>query len=93
MADRDLLKIAVLNMCAQKPMSVKELSRYLGRSSDYLQRRFLRPMVKEGLLAFQYPDRPVHPDQRYVPVPRLPLPEIPSEAKPKKRSKNPKLPF
>lgn len=69
---RDLLRKLILDLCAWRPQSARELATLLGRQEHKaLVRDHLSPMVAEGLLAYTIPEMEKHPDQRYtVPAPR-----------------------
>ncbi len=82
-----LVEIAVLRLCAIRPLTTMELSNYLKRSPDHLKKRFIRRMVKEGKLRQTHPDSPVHPKQAYICEPWLIDIEIPADTKSQRRSK------
>jgi ATP-dependent DNA helicase RecG len=55
----------VIALCALKPLSLHEIASLMGRDEETL-RDPIRRLVATGRLAFLYPDRPSHPQQRYV---------------------------
>lgn len=64
---REVLRDLLLDICALRPWSARELAAVLGREEHKpLVRDYLSPMVGEGLLAYTIPDMENHPDQRYT---------------------------
>ena len=61
----EVLKRAILFLCATEYVTPDELALRLNRGVRNLQNRFLRPMVREGLLTMAYPKQPSHPKQAY----------------------------
>ena len=59
-----VVRDAVLELCAEYK-SLSELASALARSENSLRRHYVTPMVKEGLLEMEFPERVGHPDQRY----------------------------
>jgi ATP-dependent DNA helicase RecG len=57
------------DLCAWRPLSLRELARVLDRSAVYLQNTSLKRLLKMGRLVFIHPDEPNHPRQGY----RLPV--------------------
>jgi ATP-dependent DNA helicase RecG len=73
---RALLQQLVLDLCAWKPHSARELASLLGRRDHkHLVKELLGPMVAQGLLAFTIPSMEKHPEQRYTA--RAPVPPPP----------------
>jgi ATP-dependent DNA helicase RecG len=61
------IRALLVDLCAWKPYSARELAGLLGRQDHkHLVRELLSPMVAEGLLAYTIPAMEKHPDQRYV---------------------------
>ena len=56
----------ILLLCKGKYLSRKQLSLLLNRNSEGLRARFLVGMVKHGVLALKYPDKPNRVDQAYI---------------------------
>ncbi|HPO20846.1 MAG TPA: hypothetical protein PLO07_16760, partial [Rubrivivax sp.] len=73
---QSLLQQLVLDLCAWKPLSARELAHVLGRRDHkHLVKELLSPMVAQGLLAFTIPSMEKHPEQRYrARAPLLPPP-------------------
>jgi ATP-dependent DNA helicase RecG len=88
-ADKRLLEIAILSLCAIRPLTLTELMRYVKRSPDHLRKRLIGPMLKSGTLQYLYPESPAHPNQAYSAAPWMTEIEIPEENK-KARKKNAK---
>jgi predicted HTH transcriptional regulator len=59
-----VVRDAILELCAEY-RSLPELASSLARSENSLRRHYVTPMVKEGLLEMELPDKVGHPDQRY----------------------------
>lgn len=64
-ADREQVRLAILQLCAVQPLSLAELAELLARKSASLQNHYLTPMLKQGSLHLLYPSHPNHPQQRY----------------------------
>jgi ATP-dependent DNA helicase RecG len=72
-----LIEVAILRLCAIRPLTVRELSKYLKRGPSYLQSKFITRLIKSKALTYLYPDNPAHPGQAYVTAPvfaELPIP-------------------
>jgi ATP-dependent DNA helicase RecG len=65
-APKELVREAILELCALRPMSSDELANILNREQARLIRVYLTPMVKEGLLEYQFPQMIKHPEQAYL---------------------------
>jgi ATP-dependent DNA helicase RecG len=64
---RSLLRALILDLCAWRALSAREIAGILhGREPKPLVRDYLTPMVGEGLLAYTIPEMENHPDQRYT---------------------------
>jgi ATP-dependent DNA helicase RecG len=64
---REVLRVLILDLCALRPLSAREMAAVLNRTEHKpLVRDYLSPMVKEGLLAYTIPEMENHPDQRYT---------------------------
>lgn len=55
----------VVQLCQTMPLSVVELVRLTARSQDHV-RQIVRELVATKRLAYEYPDQPNHPGQRYL---------------------------
>jgi hypothetical protein len=55
----------IVRLCRIRPLSILELMWLLRRNKAYL-RTVLKALVDAGRLAYLYPDRPRHPQQRYI---------------------------
>lgn len=61
------LRQLIVDLCAWRPQSARELAALLERRDHKpLVRDHLTPMVAEGLLAYTIPEMEKHPDQRYT---------------------------
>jgi ATP-dependent DNA helicase RecG len=64
---RGVLRALILDLCALRALSARELAAALNRTEHKpLVRDHLSPMVKEGLLAYTVPEMENHPEQRYT---------------------------
>ncbi|MEA2526658.1 MAG: ATP-dependent helicase RecG, partial [Thermomicrobiales bacterium] len=63
--DARLRDDVIVRLCRVRPLSILELMWLLGRNKAYL-RTVLKALVDAGRLAYFYPDRPRHPQQRYL---------------------------
>ena len=53
-------------LCQNRYLTASHIGELMKRSPAALQSRFLKPMVREGLLRLRYPDKPNQPDQAYT---------------------------
>lgn len=58
----------ILGLCALVPLSLADLAQLMNRNEAYL-REAVRVLIASGSLAFQYPNQPNHPQQKYVSLP------------------------
>ncbi len=58
----------ILKLCDGIYLTAFHLGRLMNRSSVGLRNRFLKPLVREGLLRLRYPEKPNSPDQAYTAV-------------------------
>ena len=64
---RDVLQALLVDLCAWRPHSARELADLLGRRDHkHLVKELLGPMVALGLLSFTIPNMEKHPEQRYT---------------------------
>ncbi|AMV09852.1 AAA family ATPase [Geobacillus thermoleovorans] len=56
----------ILNLCAIKPLTLKELSQLLNRQMDPLRKKYISRLLKEGKLEPLYPEQINHPKQAYM---------------------------
>lgn len=57
--------------CAERPRSRQEIAEMVGVQPPYVMRRYVKPMVEEGLLRQTLPDAPKSSHQRYFTSERL----------------------
>jgi len=55
----------IMSLCERQPLRLDELEQLLGRSAEFLRKRYLQPMVRARQLALKYPTKPNHPQQAY----------------------------
>ena len=58
-------KSIVLQICQKQFMSSSILKHFLNREIDTIRRKYLSPLLKEGLLELAYPKTLQHPSQAY----------------------------
>ena len=63
--DGATMRGVILQLCRWRPLSAQALAAVLGRRADYISKRYLRPMVAEGLLELTIPDKPRSRHQAY----------------------------
>jgi ATP-dependent DNA helicase RecG len=56
----------ILQLCAQRPLMLKELAMLLERTPDGLRNNYLGKLIEEGKIRLKYPDQPNHPKQAYM---------------------------
>jgi hypothetical protein len=65
-ASTEALRGGILRLCAWTPLTVEQLATFLEKDRHYLRNKHLRPMVRDGLLRFRYPESAKHPHQAYI---------------------------
>jgi len=60
------MQAIILGLCRGRYLTRHVLAQLVNRSADALRDRFLVPMVRDGLLAYRFPDQPNRPDQAYT---------------------------
>ncbi len=55
-------------LCGWRALQVTEIAAILKRRRQYIQEKYLRPMIRGGELLYAYPDNPAHPHQAYKAV-------------------------
>lgn len=55
----------VRQLCLKKELTTAQLATLLERSSDRVQRAYLKPMIDNGILKLKYPKEPTHSKQAY----------------------------
>jgi ATP-dependent DNA helicase RecG len=63
--DSQKVKDIIRELCELKPMKASEIAGLFGRGEDYVKRKYLSIMIKDGELNYTYPDMTNHPDQAY----------------------------
>jgi ATP-dependent DNA helicase RecG len=64
-SDPQLFRDIVLQLCSGRYLSLRELAKFLGRSSETVRTHYIAPLVLEGLLELRYPNQPKHSQQAY----------------------------
>lgn len=60
-----VLRALLRRLCDTRPYSAQELAVVTGRSVGYLRNAYIRPLLKDGLIAYTNPAKPNDPKQRY----------------------------
>jgi len=63
--NKELVRRTILQLCAGRYLTLRELAELLAREPTSIQNHYLTPMVKEGALVQRYPESPNHPQQGY----------------------------
>ena len=61
-----LIRDQILTFCRETPRSITEIGAYLGYKDKKTTRKYLNPLLKEGLLGRTVPDKPNSRNQRYL---------------------------
>ncbi|WP_194864922.1 ATP-binding protein [Alloalcanivorax profundimaris] len=65
-APKEEVEAVILALCETAPLRLEELEALLGRSAEFLRKRYLLPLVRNRKLRLQYPTKPNHPRQAYL---------------------------
>ncbi len=87
-AESRLIEVAILRLCALRPLTLDELSRYIRRVPSYLRKNFVAKMVSAGALQYLHPDAPAHPRQAYLSAPWMAEIEIPVDSRPERKRRD-----
>lgn len=68
-APKALVQRTLLQLCAGRFLSLRELSILLQRKPDTLRDRYITALVRSGALELRHPGKPNHPDQAYRATP------------------------
>ncbi len=63
--DKSKLEELILEICAIRYFKISELALLLDKNENYLSRNFITPLVREGKLAYLYPNEITHKEQAY----------------------------
>lgn len=64
-SSRDVVRGAILALCSDRFLTVRELSALLGRKPETIRDQYLKGMVREGTLVLKFPETPSHREQAY----------------------------
>jgi len=64
-ASPERLQAVIIALCAWQDMTAAQLTYILQRDKKRLVRKFLSPMIKDGVLVYKYPQMHGHPQQSY----------------------------
>ena len=65
-APKSEVEDAILKLCAQQELNLKDLTALLNRSPETLRKYYLKPLLKEKKLRLKYPTTPNHSRQAYI---------------------------
>jgi len=68
-APRAEIEGAILASCQGRYLTLRELSRILGRSENTVRQNYLSGMTQGGRVSLRYPHAPNHPHQAYTASP------------------------
>lgn len=68
-APKEEIEAVILAVCQGCYLTLRELSRILGRSENTIRQNYLSGMARDGRIILRYPQTPHHPSQAYT-VPR-----------------------
>ncbi len=60
------LRSIIYSLCAWHPLTAQQIAQFLNRDKRHLLKRYLTPLVKEGLLKYVYPEKGNSPKQAYT---------------------------
>lgn len=64
-ASKSLVEKIILELCAEKFVTLRTLADLLNRETDSVRNHYVAPMIKRGDLEPRYPAHPNHPQQGY----------------------------
>ena len=67
-ASFDEISYIIRKLCAWRTLQVTDIADILKRNPQYIQEKYLRPMLRKGELRYAYPNNPAHPHQAYKAV-------------------------
>ncbi len=62
----EIVRETIVSLCARHYLSMAQIAELLNRDQDAIRRRYVTPMVNEGLLERRFPKQPNHEQQTYV---------------------------
>jgi ATP-dependent DNA helicase RecG len=64
-APKEEIEAVILAVCQGCYLTLRELSRILGRSENTIRQNYLSGMTRDGRIILRYPKSPHHPNQAY----------------------------
>ncbi len=64
--DEKKIELIIHRLCQFRSMKLNEIAVILNRQPKYVLRKYIQPMMKEGVLRYTIPDMANHPDQAYT---------------------------
>jgi ATP-dependent DNA helicase RecG len=61
-----IMEEIIVELCAKKPLMLKELAHLLERTPDGLRNNYLAKLLNKGKIRLKYPDQLNHPKQAYI---------------------------
>ncbi|GAA4808730.1 ATP-binding protein [Olivibacter ginsenosidimutans] len=65
-SDPLIIEDVIVDICEKSYFKASEFALLLGRSEDYVKRKFLTPMINSKKLLYKFPDMINHPEQAYI---------------------------
>lgn len=65
-AEAGQIRSAIIDLCHGRFLTSTQVGDFLQRNSEGIRKRFLNPMVREGVLRLRYPEATNRPDQAYT---------------------------
>jgi hypothetical protein len=61
----ELIRKAILDLCAWRDLSIAELAELLHRNEKYINTHYIQSLINEGEIAYTIPAMLTHPNQKY----------------------------
>jgi ATP-dependent DNA helicase RecG len=59
------MQTIIVELCKWQPMRLEQIADLLQRNKNYVQEKYLKPLIDQGILEYVYPEKPTHPQQTY----------------------------
>ena len=64
-ANPSKVQTIIVELCKWQPMRLEQIADLLQRNKNYVQEKYLKPLIDQGILEYVYPENPTHPQQTY----------------------------
>jgi ATP-dependent DNA helicase RecG len=68
--DKQVIAEIICDLCTLYPMKLSELALFVHRTEKYIFRSFVKPLLRDKQITYQYPEMINHPEQAYICKPR-----------------------